>query len=78
MNNYEPEPIIHTCHICGDTHDDISYMSDPQGNANLICYTCAEDHIYCETCQKVTEHFDDDYKGPIKVCSPCYTRRITC
>ena len=36
---------MYECRKCKDSHDDIQEMSDPQGDANLICLNCLDEDL---------------------------------
>ena len=40
--SHEADAITYTCQSCGDIHDDIQEMTDPQGDGHLICLRCSD------------------------------------
>lgn len=48
---------------------------DPNGDAVFErANDYDSDRIFCDECQRITDHFDHEYKGPMKVCVPCWIK----
>ena len=42
MDNMET---VYTCTVCGDIHDNIDMMTDPQGDGHLRCLICFDNEM---------------------------------